>query len=366
MTVTRKKSGKNTKAKPRRATVKKATANQIKGLQSVKRELANALEQQAATSEILRVIASSPTDIQPVLETVAESAARLCEATNVVIYRVDGDVIHPVAVHGFMPPAPEGTAISRRTAVGRAIVDRQTLHIHDLLAEIDTEYPDSRAIQEITGTRTSLSTPLLREGISIGAIHVRRNEVRPFSENQIALLKAFADQAVIAIENVRLFQELTEALEQQTATSEILGVIASSPTDIQPVLDTVAKNAARLCDSSDAQIYRVEGDMARKVASHGVVSPVLGVGETRPLSRSSPSGRAIVDRRPILIRDCQTESGLDQTLVADWLRLGIRTTLAVPLLREGVSIGAIAIRRTELREFTQEQIALSKPSPTRR
>ena len=139
-----------------------------------------------------------------------------------------------------------------------------------------------------------LVAPLLREGVAIGAIFIRRTEVRPFSDKQIALLKTFADQAVIAIENVRLFNELdtrnrqlTEALEQQTATSEILRVIASSPTDIEPVLEVVAENAARLCDSSDAQIFRVEGDMVRKVASYGVTAPVLGVGETRPISRGS-------------------------------------------------------------------------------
>ena len=230
-------------------------------LQHRNRDLTESLEQQTATSEILRVIASSPADIQPVLNAVAESAARLCEATNAVIYRVDGDVIHPAAIHGVMPPAPKGTPVNSRTPVGRAIVDRQAMHVRDLLAEVDTEYPESKEIQKITGTRTSLSTPLLREGIAIGAIHVRRNEVRPFSENQIALLQTFADQAVIAIENVRLFQELkgrnrdlSEALEQQTATSEILGVIAGSPTDIQPVLDVVAENAARLCEASDAEI----------------------------------------------------------------------------------------------------------------
>src|SRR5262249_29619405 len=184
-------------------------------LQVRNRDLTEALEQQTATSEILSVIASSPTDIQPVLDVVVENAARLCEATNAVIYRVDGDVIHPAAVHGVMPPAPKGTPLNCKTPIGRAIIDRQAIHVHDLLAEVDTEFSDSKTIQEITGTRTSLSTPLLLKGIAIGAIHVRRNEVRPFTERQIKLLEIFADQAVIAIENVRLFNELKEALEQQ-------------------------------------------------------------------------------------------------------------------------------------------------------
>ena len=167
-------------------------------------ELTESLEQQTATSEILGVIASSPTDIQPVLDVVAANAARLCGATDAVIYRVDGEIIYPAAVFGSMPPAPKGTSINRRTPLCRAIVDRQTVHVADLLAEVDNEFPDSKAIQQVTGTRTSLATPLLREGTSIGAIHVRRNEVRPFSDKQIKLLETFADQAVIAIENVRL------------------------------------------------------------------------------------------------------------------------------------------------------------------
>ena len=164
----------------------------------------------------------------------------------------------------------------------------------------------------------------------------RSGEVRAFSDKQIALLKTFADQAVIAIENVRLFQELTEALERQTATSQILGVIASSPTDIQPVLDVVAENAARLCDSDDAQIYRVEGDSVRKVASRGIVPGVLAVGETRPINRRWPSGRAILDRQTVHIHD--SLAVLDEDY-ADFRRaderLGIRTLLGSEERRVG-------------------------------
>src|SRR5262249_31007818 len=141
----------------------------------------------------------------------------------------------------------------------------------------------------------------------IGAIAIHRREVRPFTENQIRLLETFADQAVIAIENVRLFQELKESLEQQTATSEILGVIASSPTDVQPVLEAVAANAARFGEPKDAKIYRVEGDVVRKVASYGAVSPVLAVGDTQPISRSLVTGRAILDRRTVHVEDLAAE-----------------------------------------------------------
>jgi GAF domain-containing protein len=195
-----------------------------------------------------------------------------------------------------------------------------------------------------------------------------RRDVQPFSEKQIKLIETFADQAVIAIENVRLFQELqarnrdlTEALEQQTATSEILRVIASSPTDIQPVLDAVAENAARLCGASDAQIMRVEGNFVRKVAIYGILPHMRGIGEGRPISRGSGSGRAILDRQTVHIHDMTAEREEEYPEV--WRTdqsMGIRTTLSVPLLREGAAIGAIVIRRQEVRPFTDKQISLLK------
>jgi GAF domain-containing protein len=168
------------------------------------------LEQQTATSEILGVIASSPTDIQPVLDAVAQSAARLCDSYDAVIHRVDGHYMQRVAHFGPVPVAEGRRPISRGLPMGRAIVDAQTIHVHDVFAEIENDFPDAKDLQQKTGTRTVLAIPLLREGVAIGVINVRRTEVRPFSEKQIALLKTFADQAVIAIENVRLFKELQE------------------------------------------------------------------------------------------------------------------------------------------------------------
>ena len=207
------------------------------------------------------------------------------------------------------------------------------------------------------GLRTVLSTPLLREGIAIGAIHIRRREIRPFSDKQIKLLETFAAQAVIAIENVRLFQELKESLEQQTATSEILGVIASSPTDIQPVLDTIAENAARVCGSYDAVIRLVEGNILRLAAHYGPVEPGFGV--EQPLTRSSAGGRAVLDRELIHIEDLMAVVATEfPEAVTARERMGGRTVLAAPLLREGVAIGVIFIRRTEVRPFTDKQIKL--------
>ena len=191
-------------------------------LESRQDELAEALEQQTATSEILRVIASSPTDIQPVLDAVIESAARLCNATDGLIARVDGDVLIPgVAKYGSLP-VPEARRISRDTPVGRAILERKTIHVHDLKAEVETEFLDSKPRQVISGARTLLTTPLLPKGRAFGAIVIRRMEVRPFSDKQIELLRTFADQAVIAIENVRLFQEIQEKSRQLETANERL------------------------------------------------------------------------------------------------------------------------------------------------
>ena len=325
-------------------------------------ELKESLEQQTATSEILGVIASSPTDIQPVLNAVAESAARLCDATDAQIIRVEGDFVRSVASYGSMPARSreELTLITPAQAPMLAIIDRQTIHVHDLAAEIETRFPESKLAQQRFGTRTLLCAPLLREGVAVGSILIRRTEVRPFSEKQIKLLETFADQAVIAIENVRLFNELeernrdlTEALEQQTATSKILEVIASSPTDIQPVLEAIAASATRLCDATDAHISHVDGEILRLNAHTSDASLQRDV----PITRNHIAGQAILDRRTIHIHDLAAEPE-DKYGAPRWRSLGFRTVLIAPLLREATAIGTITIRRTEVRPFTKKQVAL--------
>src|SRR5262245_51909636 len=355
MATTNKKIAKKPKAKA--SGPKESRPKQTQVIEELRRERDEALEQLAAASDILRMIARSQTDLQSVLDAVAESAARVCGARDALIYRINGDVLRLEAHYGPFPWMNESMPCNRGSVTGRAVVDRQTIHIHDLAAEPDDEFPVGKALQQRFGQRTVLATPLLREGIPIGAIAIRRMEVRPFTDKQIKLLETFGDQAVIAIENVRLFQELKESLEQQTATSEILGVIASSPTDIQPVLDVVAENAAKLCDAVDGVIVRPEGDSLRVLAKYGAV-PTAGF---LPFRRGFPPGRAVIDRQTIHIHDLEAEIDTEypDSRVPQQIT-GLRTVLNTPLLKEGVAIGCIGVRRTEVRPFSEKQIALLK------
>jgi len=318
-------------------------------------QVTESLEQQTATSEILRVIASSPTDIQPVLDAVAESAARLCEAFDASVHRVDGERLRLVAHRGPNPSGAIGEftiPLVRGTVIGRAVLDRQTVHVADIQAETE-EFPEGSEISRRIGIlRTILAVPLMREGWAVGTISVRRRQVQLFTERQGALLQTFADQAVIAIENVRLFNETKETLDQQTATADILRVISRSPTDTQPVFDAIAESAARLCSANDAQVLRVEGEILRLVAAYGATS----MPSVRQLTRGHLVGRSVIDRRTIHVRDlAQALAEYPETTAA---RYGIQSALAVPLLRDGAALGVIRISRTEIQPFTDKQIAL--------
>jgi len=320
-------------------------------------ELRSALEREAATSRILRVIATASTKLQTVMDTIAENAARLCEADDVLVRQTDGVSYQTVSHFGSIPHSGDQISVDIGSGPGRAILERRTVHIHDA-QEAENDFPGAKTYAIPQGIRTALAVPLLRDGIPIGVIHLRRLKVLPFTDKQIGLLETFADQAVIAIENVRLFNELKESLEQQTATSEILGVIARSPTDIQPVLDTIAKSAAQVCSADDAVIRLVKDDGLRLAAHFG---PVKEGPITWSISRGSVVGRAILERQVIHIEDrlAVADNEYSESLLTAKSR-GIRTVLAAPLLREAEPVGAIFIRRTEVRPFTEKQIALLK------
>ena len=327
----------------------------------LEKRLAEALEQQTTTAEILRVISSSPTDIEPVFDTIVRSAARLCEAYDAAVPLRDGDRLHVGAHHGPIPVDFVSRPIDRNWVTGRAVVDGKPVQVRDL-GEAGQEFPGGQTLALRLGHKTILAVPLLREREAIGAITIRRTEARSFSERHVVLLQTFADQAVIAIENVRLFNETKEALEQQTATGEILRVISSSPIDVQPVMDAVAESAARLCGAEDVLIQRIEGNGLRPAAHYGVL---LNPDPRRnqfvmPVSAEFVAGRAVLERRSIHVHDMQDESAQRSYPGSAGLQrdIGFRTLLVVPLLRGGTAIGTIVMRRLEMRPFSEKQIAL--------
>src|SRR6266851_4355080 len=316
------------------------------------RELQEALEQQTATAEILGVISGSPTDSQPVMDAVAQSAARLCDAVDAQIFRIDGDFLRSVAIHGVIPKYP-GQPITWGFVSGRAVLERRTVHVNDLAEETDREFPDARPRQQATGTRTMLATPLLREGVPIGVITIRRLEVRPFADKQIKLLETFADQAVIAIENVRLFQELqartqdlSQSLEETGALSEVIRAVSSS-LDLREVLDTVARRAIALSSADGCGIFELRpGRQAFDVVvSQGLSSEfvnailAMSVGvDHGTISRASETGE------PVQIPD--VEEAHDYPFRTIFLREGLRSVLTVPMGGgDDVARGIVVVRR---------------------
>jgi GAF domain-containing protein len=326
------------------------------------RELSESLEQQTATSEILRVIAASPTNITPVLESVAESAARLCDAYDAIVLLREDDVLKLGAHYGPIEFDLEGRPIGRGWVTGRCVLDRETLQVHDLAAAGD-EFPEGHAMAVRLGHCAVLATPLLRVGEAIGALVIRRREARPFSKKQIELLRTFADQAVIAIENVRLFddvqkrtEELSEALEQQTATSEVLSVISSSAGELEPVFQSMLENAMRICEAKFGILFMCQGSACQAVAWVGV-PPAYEV-NLRQRGSFWPDAGAPLYR---LLQTKQLVRSADElpNQTSPAARYGgARSLVAVPMLKENELIGAIAIYRQEVRPFTDKQVEL--------
>ena len=341
-------------------------------LAECRRQLKEALEQQTATSDVLHVMSSSPAEIQPVLDAVAENAARLCDANNAVIFRLQGDLLRQVASHGGIPTSShptEGLPINRGRVTGRAVVERRTIHVRDLAAE-DADFPEGSQDARRDGHRTTLATPLLREGNPIGAILIRRMKVYPFSHKQIALLETFATQAAIAIENVRLFEaeqartrELSESLEQQTATSEVLRVISRSRGELEPVFKAMLENATRLCEAKFGTLFLYEGDGLRMATEHNM-PPAFMQTRRRGLYHPAPGGHIaemIKTKRTVQVADLAATRPYAErnprTVEAVEL-VGIRTTVAVPMLKDNELIGIISSYRQEVRPFTDSQVVL--------
>jgi signal transduction histidine kinase/putative methionine-R-sulfoxide reductase with GAF domain len=339
-------------------------------LQQKNQALTESLDQQTATSEILRVIASSPTDVQPVFDAIASSAAHLCRTYDVFIRRLDEDGLRLVAHHGPIAASPL-VPVGRGLVSGRAVLDRQTVHVVDVQSAA-AELPEAATLGQEFGHRTNLGVPLLREGVPLGVIVLRRAESKPFTDQEIALLQTFADQAVIAIENVRLFKELearnrdlTVALDQQTATAEILRVISQSPTDVQPVFDAIASSAVRLCESTYGVVHRFDGtNIELPIAMCNVTDEQMALyRRIFPLAASMDTslGESALTRRTVQVEDTQAEHRY--TADTEAVRVardvfGYRTVLMVPMVQRDQTLGIIAIWRREQRPFSAKQIAL--------
>ena len=326
-------------------------------------ELSESLEQQTATAGILQVISSSPTDAQPVFDAIAESAMRLLDGWSVLVWRYDGERMRVIASHGGLPGSdvasvhaalgeqrPEDLSYPGDAILKRAILQIADVEAGDVPARV-------REVAHARGWRANITVPMLRDGAPIGVITVSRKEPGAFAEREIKLLQTFADQAVIAVQNVRLFTELRDSLEQQTATSEILRVISQSPTDVAPVLKAVVASALRFCGAQDSIIHLRKGDSMVLVAHEGVITAEIGI--ERALERESSMGRAISDGQTNHFPDVLA---LDPHEFATAHRLsalhGHRAVLAAPMLREGVAIGSIALRKLEPGPFTPRQIEL--------
>ena len=318
-------------------------------------ELRESLQQQTATADMLKVISRSTFDLQALLKTLVGCAAQLCDAYNSAIWRPDGDRLLLVAHHGPIPA--ETLPLIRGTVAGRTVLDGRALHIADLPTE-DAEFPESSENARRWGFRALLCVPLMREGVAIGTIALRRREAQLFTERQVALLQTFADQAVIAIENTRLLNELRESLQQQTATAEVLKVISRSSFDLQAVLDTLTESAARFCEAPMVAIMRQNANSYYYATTYGVSANSNNYLKSVAIKagRETVVGRALLEGRIVQVADVLADP--EYRWIEAQERTGFRTVLAVPLLREGNPIGALVLARSVVRPFADKQIEL--------
>ena len=351
------------KAKSKRRVAKTAQKHKGSNLDEPSKRLKHALEQQKAIDEILQVMSSSPGDVQPVLEAVADRAAHLCEAPFARVSLVDGDVLRTGAEYS-LDGTPQARTVplplKRSSIAGRAVLDRRPVHHADVVPLLETEYPDAVNARRL-GLRAVLAVPLIREGEAYGAIFLFRREPRAFSPSQVALVETFARQAAMAIENVRLFNETMQALERQTATSEILRVISQSPRDLQPVFDTIVQRAVRLCEARYGAVFRMDRGLVHLAAHHNI-SETLLVQWFQSFYPMAPnhghvSGRAILTGAAVQVPDVLADK---EYRGAGVKAAGFRSLLGVPLLRDGGAIGAIVIYRSEPGRFEDKHIELLK------
>ena len=355
---------------PKAAVRRSPPAGQGTEVARLTRERDEALEQRTATAEVLKIISTSPTEFQAVLEVVVRSAARFCKADDVTIFELDGQDIRVAAHWGAVPhlgilEIGFRFPCTRGSVAGRTVLQRRPVHVSDLQAEAE-DFPEGSALARRLGHRTIAGVPLLREGVAVGTIQLRRTQVNPFTDKQMALLETFAAQAVIAIENARLLNELRESLERQTATADVLRIISSSPGDLQPVFSAMLESAARLCDASFGNIFRWEDEALRLVATYNTPAAFVEARSHFPLRRdqNNPIGEMLAAKTVLHVHDLAADERYinrrDPNIIAAVEQGGVRTFLAVPMLKDNELIGALIVYRQEVRPFSDKQIELVK------
>ena len=336
-------------------------------VQAKTRDLSESLQQKTATAEVLKVISRSTFDLQKVLDTLTELACRLCEAYDAVLFLREGELLVFGAHCGPIPIDLATWPLSRAWTAGRSVVDRKPVHVHDLQAE-EIEFPDGSAMARRMGHRTILSIPLLRGEDAIGSLQIRRSEIRPFTAKQIELAETFADQAVIAIENVRLFdaeqqrtRELSESLEQQTATTEVLNVISNSLTDTQPVFEAIVQSGLKLFPDAAISVVLRDGDMV-KLAAVAEPDPARAEAWRRrfpnPLTREYMHGAAILDRRIVDVPEVRKAATEFAAGSRNFLASGYRAVTIMPVIRGSEAIGALSVVRLAPGPLSDKQLAV--------